>query len=250
LTLVAATPIVPGVPEPADVVAGERTRAIGTDKVLVKDDGAVVVHASSPMPDWRATRYRKTAVVFEDRTYFVATRTTLPGGWCRYLLQPWPEDLHDSPARTVLYDEAYVLEREERRRAQQKHEVRAVGLFAVAWLLGFLPSGLKLRLNERYAIDPGTATRQSLFIQYLVALGLLTVFAIGFVAGALGPAFGAPSGAASGAVFTGLFRPTRLLLTVVVLALDATIRTDRLQRGSMRQYGFGEWIFRRLGPRD
>src|SRR6185503_10061668 len=98
---------------------------VGTDKVLVKEDGTVVVHASSPMADWRATRYRKTAVVFEDRTYLVASRTALPGGWFRYVLEPWPEDLHDSPARTVVYGEAYVLEREEKRRGQRRHELRA-----------------------------------------------------------------------------------------------------------------------------
>jgi len=211
---------------------------VGSDKVLVKDDGSVVIHASCEMPDWKATRYRKTAVVFEERTYFVASRTPLAAGVWRYVLSPWPEDLNEEPGNVVHYDEAYVVEREARRQAQQRHERRASGLFFVNALLGFLYSGVKLRLNERYAIDPIAATRRSVFFEFLVLINLGALLVIGSFATVL-------SGAYAGRLVE-VFPLRDLALAALLVAIDAVIRKDRLERGGMRQYGFCEWIFRRI----
>jgi hypothetical protein len=190
------------------------------------------------MPDWKATRYRKTAVVFEERTYFVASRTPLSGGVWRYVLSPWPEDLNDEPGNVVHYDEAYVGEREAGRQAQQRHEKRALGLFFVNSLLGFLFSGVKLRLNERYAIDPIAATRRSVFFEFLVLINLGALLVIGSFASVL-------SGAYAGRLVE-VFPLRILLFAAALVAIDAVIRKDRLERGGMRQYGFCEWLFRRL----
>src|SRR5262249_38763211 len=138
--------------------------AVGSDSLMFKDD-RLLVHASCEMPDWKATRYRKTAVVFREQTYFVASRMSLPGGGWRYVLEPWPEDHHDVPGNTVHYDEAYVLERDALHREQRHVEAKAMGLVLLTWLLGFLPSETKLRLNERYAIHPLTVTEKSLFLE-------------------------------------------------------------------------------------
>ncbi len=182
------------------------------------------------MPDWKATRYRKTAVVFEERTYFVASRTALSGGVWRYVLAPWPDDLHDAPGRTIHYGEPYVLERDQTRREQGRLERKAVGLYFLTWLLGFLPSGVKLRLNERYGIHPLVVTGKSLFLEYLAFINLVVLLVIGG--------------------FTGALPILPLLGAAAVVAIDRTVRTARLEKGGMRQYGFGEWIFRRIRDED
>lgn len=201
---------------------------MGSDRVLPKGD-AIVVEAACEMPEWKVTRYRKAAVVFEERVYFVAARTALRRGAWRYVLEPWPEDLHDRPGATIYYDEAYVRARDEARSEQARVGRKAIGLLFVAWLLGFLFSGVKLRLNERYGIDPITATEQSVFIQRPLFLGLSALLMFSAIA--------------------GILPVLPLLATVVVVLVDLVVRSDRLLRGGLRQYGFCEWMFRRL-PKD
>jgi len=221
--------------------AEHRGEAVGSDALLFKD-GRLIVHSSCEMPEWKATRYRKTAVVFNERTYAVVSRLRLPAGGCRYVLEPWSPDDHDAPGNTVHYGEAYVLERDALRREQLRLEKKAVGLFFVTWLLGFLYSETKLRLNERYAIHPVAVTEHSLFIEYLALIGLMVLLAILGASAGLGPAFGASSQRVVG----GLLQPLPLLLGIAVLGPDLVIRRSRAGTGAMTQYGFYEWAFRRL----
>jgi hypothetical protein len=194
------------------------------------------------MPEWKATRYRKTAVVYGEQTYAVVSCMRLPAGGCRYVLEPWSPDDHDAPGNTVHYGETYVLERDALRREQSRLEKKALGLFLVTWLLGFLYSETKLRLNERYAIHPVRITLASLFIEYLAFIGLMVLLVILGAAGGLGPAFGASSQRVVG----GLLQPLPLILGIAVLAPDLVIRRSRAGTGAMTQYGLYEWAFRRL----
>ncbi len=222
-----------------------RTETVGADRVVYKA-GAVVIHAAREMADWRVSRYRKTAVVLGGQTYFVASRMPLPDGAWRYALTPWPEDDHDQPGNVVHYDETYVLEREAVAHAQRRVDRTAVGLFAASLLLGFLFSPTKLRLNERYAIHPAVVTRRSLLLEYLALICVLSLLVIGGAAAGLAPAFGV----APRDVLAGGLEPLRLAVVAAVLAADAVVRKARLDAGGMRQYGFGEWMFRRLRGDD
>lgn len=203
----------------------EPSENIGKDRVASRGE-MLLVDAACEMPDWKATRYRRTAVVFRERTYFVASISTGPGGGHRYVLEPWPEDMHDSPGRTIHYDEAYVRERDEQRRRRARIENESLVLYFVSPLLGFLPSGLKLALNDRYGYHPVTVTGRSVFVERLLMLCLMVFVPLGLLAGIpIVPVAG-------------------LLLMVLV---DLPIRQNRLLRGTMRQYGFWEWAIRRLG---
>jgi hypothetical protein len=197
---------------------------VGPDRVRFSGDN-LVVEAACEMPDWKATRYRRTAIVFRQRTYFVASSASQASGVHRYVLEPWPEDLHDEPGRIIDYHAAYALERDERRRRQARVERESLVLFFLSPLLGFLPSGLKLALNDRYGYDPVTVTGRSLFIQRLLMLMLMALAPLSLFAGIpIAPVAG-------------------LLLMVLV---DLVIRQGRQLRGTMRQYGFWEWAVRRI----
>jgi hypothetical protein len=203
---------------------------IGSDTVSLQGM-TVVIEAACEMPEWRATRYRRTAVRIGAHTYFVSSKDRRPGGACRYVLEPWPEDHHDMPGNVVQYDPVYVKERDLRRREQARREKEAFGLWVVRLLLGFLPSGVKHRLNERYGFHPLTVTEQSLFIQRFVLIGLMGLFMIHMFTGVLG-AKGLP-----------------LLGGIALIGVDLVVRTGQALTASLDQYGFGEWIVRRYKPR-
>jgi hypothetical protein len=174
-------------------------------------------------------------VVWQERTYFVASQGAVPGGW-RYVLEPWPEDRHEAPGNVVHYDEGYVHERDALRREQE-----AVGLWMISPLLGFLPSGTKLRLNERYGFHPVVVTERSVLLEHAALLMLLGTLAIFALATGFAPGFGGDARDVGGPPFFMLF------LAAVFLAVDRVVRQHRLLTGSMRQYGFAEWVVRRLG---
>jgi hypothetical protein len=193
------------------------------DVIVVADD-RVVIKTSSAMEDWRATRYRRTAIVFRGRTYYVESVHSRGGRW-EYHLALWSEGLHDAPSRVIYYDESYVLEREARRASESRHEVRAAFLYPIAPLLGFLPSAAKLALNDRYGWHPLTVTNWSLLVEYvgLLWVSFLLIFRQGwpdFIAGVLW-------------VLAG------------TLLVDLVARHSTALGGGMRQYGFLEWLFKR-----
>jgi hypothetical protein len=220
---------------------GAAGETVGSDRFVVKGD-TVVLYAACRMLDWKTTRYRKTAVVWRDRTYFVESQGPVTGAGWRYVLAPWPEDLHDTPGRVVHYDARYVQERDALRREQQALERSAVGLWAISPLLGFLPSRVKLRLNERYGFHPVTVTDRSLLLEYAILVVLLGAFVIFAMASGLAPVYGADGRRVGGPSLVGLF------LAAAFLAVDRIVRYDRLLTASMQQYGLGEWLVRRLDP--
>jgi hypothetical protein len=203
---------------------------IGSDTVTLRGT-TVVIDAACEMPEWKATTYRRSAIVIGQRTYFVSLKEPLPEGAWRYVLEPWPEDHKDMPGNVVHYDPAYVKERDLRRREQAQREKEAVGLWMVRPFLGFLFSGSKLRLNERYGFHPLTVTEQSLFVQKFVLIALLGLMTIHMFTGVLG-----------GLGFV-------LLGALLFLVLDLVVRMGQAGTASMEQYGFGEWIVRRFKPR-
>lgn len=196
--------------------------AIGGDQVRFRGD-AVVVESAADMPDWEFRAYRRTAVLFRDQRYFVSEKRLLPGGSYRYVLEPWG-DLTDLPGRTIVYDEAYVVRRDAERRDAVRRDRASAALFWFGPLMGFLPSRLKLALNDRYAFHPVTLTLQSLFLERIALYMLGALLAIGAFTGILG-------GALPFAVGLG-----------VALLLDIILRTGPAESRDMEQPGFWEWV--------
>lgn len=196
---------------------------IGSDQVRFRG-GAVVVDSAVEVSDWEFRAYRRTALLFRDRRYFVSEKRLLPGGSYRYMLEPWGDDLADLPGRTIVYDEGYAARRDaERRDAVRRDRVSAV-LFWCGPLLGFLPSRLKLALNDRYAFHPVTLTLQSLFLERMALYTVGALLAIGAFTGILGQAL-----------------PLAIAVEAALL-LDIILRTGPAEAGEMDQPGFWEWI--------
>ena len=197
------------------------TNAVGSDRVTREDD-RVRVDAAAAMPDWRPTRFRRLAVLFRDRTYFVAAAEEREGRFS-YWLAPWPDDLHDQPRALVRYDEAFVSDRDLRLERRRRAGRVAALLTVLSPLIGFLPACLKLRWHDRFGLDPVSATARSVLIERLLLAPGAAMVLIGSLTG----------------VFGAWVVPVFLLELAMVV--DMIFRTDGLLAGTVRQPGFWEW---------
>jgi hypothetical protein len=196
--------------------------AIGSDYVG-REGGYLVIYASVDMADWYVREYRKTAIFFEGERYFIASKSLLGDGRIRYVLEPWPDHLLDLPSGTICYDENYVRSRDEALKQIENSEYTRLFLLPLYPLIGFLPSSLKLEIEDRYGIDAYRATVYSLWIEYLCL----------FVHGALLVV----------ATFTTMFNVFYLLGVIFLLLPDTLLRYDHTQKESNSPFGFYEWLF-------
>ena len=198
--------------------AGE---AMGADRVRLRE-ASVVVDSAADMPDWEFRDYRRTAILFRDRQYFVAEKRLLPGGAYRYVLQPWG-DSGDLPGRTIVYDAEYVTARDAAARTTARRDGVSAALLFVSPLLGFLPARTKLMLDDRYGFDPQVVTRQSVFVERILAYSLPILLGLGGLAGML----------------DGWFAYLWAFTAAVVV--DLIMRTSPSENGEPEQPGFWEW---------
>lgn len=211
-------------------------RAVGRDWVLPDGDDVIVV-AARELSEWRVTKYRKTAVVFDGRIWYVADyeppagRRTDPkhGLGHRYRLVSWPGELHDLPARKIVYDADFTAARDNDYRSAVRQAGRRIVFVPFYPVLGLLPAGVKHWLEERCGVRSVTATRQSLRLEYVSAL----VFGGSIVPTLI---FDDPLG-------IGLALPAVLGLGSL---LDFIMRWDRSADEHPLQYGAFEWLFRKL----
>lgn len=201
------------------VVEGRET--VGRDTVHV-GGRAVVVDSAADMPDWEFRDYRRTAVLFRDQRYFVAEKRLLPGRKYRYVLAPWG-DLADLPGRTITYDDAYAAARDADARDGKRRDRVSAALFFVSPLLGLLPARAKLALNDRYAFDPPTVTRQSVFLERIASYCLAVLIVLGNVARL-------PEAWLAG-----------LMVLAAAVFVDMIMRVGPAEGGEQEQPGFWEW---------
>jgi hypothetical protein len=198
-----------------------RAETVGRDAVRFRG-AALVVDSAADMPDWEFRDYRRTAVLFRDQKYFVAEKRLLPGGSYRYVLEPWGEAA-DLPGRTITYDDGYAAARDAAVRDGGRRDRASAALFFVSPLLGLLPARAKLALNDRYAFDPPTITRQSLFLERIAFYCLLAFTAMGAVARV-------PRAWLAGFMALG-----------AAVLVDMVMRTGPAEGGEQEQPGFWEW---------
>ncbi len=214
-------------------------KSVGSDLVFQKED-ELRIKSEVRMPKWKATRYRKTVVIFEGEKYQV-NKVSKEKDFYIYILSSLSATSCDIPSNVIEYDESYVKNRDRNlKKVEQNARVR-LALLILYPLLGFLPYKTKLKLHRKYGFHPGFITRMSLFVEWLLGLGGLTLIAISLLAGG----FGSILGGSGEGVFSNLLFSLIIVCTITLFA-DAAMRYKRLTSGSLKQYGFFEWLFRRL----
>ncbi|MBN2358561.1 MAG: hypothetical protein JXR83_03850 [Deltaproteobacteria bacterium] len=222
-------------PAPGPAIASIK---LGPDVVVRTEDG-IEVYTPLPMVDWIVSPHRPTVIHFHGEDFLlVDQRAPEDGGICYVLRRGDPDAALNVVGRTIVYDLGAVRERERERIDRTVLQARACALWALSPLLGLAPSRAKSELHSRFGLHPLTLTWASVVVEYAVAL-------VGALALVLETTTGGGLTKLGGGWVLPIFGGASL-----VLLPDALGRTGRLIGGGLRQYGFYEWLWRRLPARD
>lgn len=200
---------------------------LGNDYVVAQGSD-LVVYTPNEMEDWHVREYRKTAVLFYGRKYFVDSKFAEQDRVC-YMLKYWPDSLTDRPAMVINYDEVYVAQRDALIKRERQIDREAWFIMLLLPIAGFFPQKIKDLLEGTYGLNIYLATTISLWLEYAGALfaGILIIinlFANGFT---LHPLLTLPV----------------LVATIIVSMLDAFVRYSSLYlKDPSVAYGFYEWV--------
>jgi hypothetical protein len=210
-------------------------RAIGRDRLYRAGERLILV-SRVDMRLLHPRKYRRTTVTVDDRPYFVARREGGDGRDYRYVLEPWPTTVTDLPGAIVTYDAEFVTMRDSEMRSQSRLVLAHRFLLPLMPVAGFMPSRLKLLLEDKLGIPARRSTFLSILLELAVffALGVLSwvVTYASLQAGALG---GMPE----------LVGPAKLYTAVSLLLVDTWFRYGSYVRGDRIPYGVGEWLLGR-----
>ena len=200
---------------------------LGNDYIVAQGSD-LVVYTPNEMEDWRVREYRKTAVFFYGRKYFIESKFAEQDRVC-YILKYWPDNLTDRPAAVINYDEVYVTQRDATIKRERQIDREAWFVMLLLPIAGFFPKKAKDLLEGTYGLNIHLATTISLWLEYASALfaGVLitvSLFANGFT---LHPLLTLP-----------------VLAAIIILAiLDAFVRYSSFYlKDPSIAYGFYEWL--------
>jgi hypothetical protein len=208
-----------------------RVRHLGRDLVELRGDSLTITTPVRDLPGWQVRKYRAPVVRFEGRSWRITTRTPLPDRTTRFELVAWDPGDGEIPGSELEYSPESVALRDHALKLGRRRSRGTMLLNYVGPLTGFLPASTKDRLEVRYGIDPGTSTKWSVFIQFLVAIGCFVLTSIGTMVIALG--------------YPSPIAPLVVLAIGVLAAVDGSVRWGRLLSEERPAPGFYEWLFRR-----
>jgi hypothetical protein len=202
---------------------------VGDDMVLRKGE-QLIICSKSDMDEWQIQQTRKTAIYVDDEVWCLVEKRRTATKEVRYMLEPWPDHLHQIPGRRITYNEDYVKTRNE---AQRKRRIEAgIGpvLYFFRAFIGFLPSGLKSRLESEFGVPARNATFLSIIVELLLFFLLGALLQI-FVYGSMRhPAL-------------VIYVPTFIALVVPVFS-DVVMRYHSYLRDDASPWGSFEWLVR------
>ncbi len=203
---------------------------IGSDKVCL-EDGRLVIHAAEAM-DWPIREFCRVPVYFQEHKYYVRSKRDGERPYrVIYELWPWPEEVHEAPAKWVVYDEAYVAQRDRAAAAARRKEALYAMLLPVYPLLGLFWSGFKHRVLGPLGFEPRSITQASIVLTF--GLFIVEGIFVGWLAGGILMYF----------VGQSPLRPVDWMLTVV-LGTDSVMRFGQtLKLDAEHCWGFCEWLW-------
>jgi hypothetical protein len=214
-------------------------RTMGEDRILSKGDH-LVIHSKVDMHEWDVGQTRKTVIYINGGYWYLVGKQFSTTEGVIYLLEPWPNVMREIPARIIEYDEEYVRARDRTVGKMRLYGRIGVVLYLMRALIGFLPSGIKTKIEMKFGLSARYATTASIFAELLLFLGSAGFFIVM-------PAFAADR--APGAndplyvldVLIGSF--VFEILLMLLLLIDVAIRYSSCLREDSSPFGVLEWVW-------
>ncbi len=197
--------------------------SIGRDKVTVEPE-RLMIYAAEPM-DLPIREFCKVPVYFRGIKYYARSRRAGEGPCAvMYELWPWPAGLQESSTRQLIYDEAYVAERDRLALIRRRHERLFLVLLPIYPLLGLCWSRYKNQVLGRWGFEPGSITKASIF--FIFSVFLVEGIFVGWLGGGV----------------LGVRALDYALL--VLLGADTVLRYDQALKLDVERYwGICEWVW-------
>ena len=182
------------------------------------------------MDEWSIQQYRKTVIFINDEAWCLVEKQYTAAKEVHYLLDPWPEHLHQIPGRRIRYDDDYVRSRNE---TEKKRKIKArFGpiLNHLRAIIGFLPSRIKSVIEEKFGVPARNSTLISIIIElslFVVLGAFLQIFTYG-----------------SMRVPQLVIYVPLLIMLVVTTFVDLVMRYDSYLREDASPLGVFEWVLK------
>lgn len=148
-----------------------------SDHVVELDDGVII--QAPPMEGWRVSRHRKAAIHYRGVRYQLVAVEPIDANTMRYRLVRWRDSDTGMASAEIHYDDEFVRARDSVRSETDARTRAGFALLSLYPILGFLWSGTRRTIHERYGFGLG-AVAFSLFVESaavcLMATWVLTVF--------------------------------------------------------------------------
>jgi len=208
----------------------ERVVNIGSDEVCLEGE-RLIIHAAERM-DLPIREFCRVPLYFQGRRYYLHSKHRGQRPYAMvYELLPWPADSHEASTRHVIYDEAYVIERDKMAAKARRHEWLHTALLPFYPLLGLCWYRFKNRVLGRLGFEASSITKASIALTF----NLFVVEAI-FV------------GWLMGGILTHLMGQAKLRPVdwglMLLLGADSLMRFDQsLRSDGEHHWGFCEWLW-------
>ena len=202
---------------------------IGPDEVAFEGE-RLLIRAAEPM-DWPVREFCKVPIFFQGQKYYLrAKHKTEQLRPVVYELWPWSADMREASPCTVVYDAAYVIERDKAAAKGRRHQRHYLILVPLYPLLGLLWSGFKNRVLGPLGFEPGSITKISILLTFnlFIAEGIF----VGWLAG----------GILTYCLGWSTMRLVDCALTLV-LGVDSAMRFGQSLKFDVDEHwGFCEWL--------
>jgi len=189
------------------------------------------------MDEWDVRHNRKTVVYINDEAWCLVEKQFFGKKEVRYILDPWPG--MEIPGRMIRYGEEYVSNRDEALKRMRLESWLYPVLYVLKPLIGFLPSGVKAKIEN----VSGVSAREATMISILVEIFLFFASAI------FGLVISADGVPAHNAIYWMGKIVFIQIVFLLLLLIDMLARYGSYLRDEGRPLGLFEWTWSWIGRR-
>ena len=203
---------------------------IGSDKVDLQNE-RLIIHARETMA-WPIREFCRVPISIQGQKYYLRSRRPAERPFAMiYELWPWPVNMHEASNKEIVYDEAYVLERDMTEVKNRRHELLYWVLVPLYPFLGLCWSRFKDRVLRPWGFELKSITAASIALIFwlFIAEGICVGWLVG--------------GILTYGLGNAALRPLDWML-MFLLGTDSVMRFGQSLKFDVEDHwGFCEWVW-------